>query len=256
MSPGGPPESGGLTLRGSVVVVTGASRGIGRAICQAFARAGADIVAAARSTEGAPSKLPGTLEAVLRDVEATGARAVAVRTDVTNVESIAYLARRTVELFGRADVLVNNAAYMVRAPFAEAPSSRWERVLDVTLLGAVRCTRAFLPDMIARGVGRIINVSSGAAVMSLPDMSSYMAAKAALEAFTRGLAAEVNDRGVAVNALRIDRAVMTEGALAVDAEGDHDGWETPEAIAGAALWLARQDVAFTGQIVVTSEVQR
>ena len=243
-------------LEGSVAVVTGASRGIGRAICIAFARAGADIVAAARSADVAPSKLPGTIESVAGEVESLGRRAIAVRTDVTDDASVAELADRAVAAFGNVHILVNNAAYMYRAPFAETPPPRWDRVLDVTLGGAVRCARAFLPAMLERGGGRIINISSGAAVMSLPDMASYAAAKAALEAFTRGIAAEVAARGVAVNALRIDRAVATEGALALNPEGDYSGWETPEAIAGAALWVAEQDVGFTGQVVVSSEVTR
>ena len=243
-------------LRGSVAVVTGASRGIGRAICLAFARAGADIIAAARSVDAAPSKLPGTIESVVSDVEALGRRAIAVRTDVTDTASVNALAARTFEAFGRADILVNNAAYTVHGPFVDVPPSRWERVLDVTLLGAVRCTRAFLPGMIERGRGRVINISSGASVMSLPNMSAYASAKAALEAFTRGVAAEVAEAGVAVNALRIDRAVVTEGALSLNPEGDYTDWETPEAIAAATLWVAEQDARFTGHIVVSSEVRR
>jgi NAD(P)-dependent dehydrogenase (short-subunit alcohol dehydrogenase family) len=242
-------------LRGTVAVVTGASRGIGRAICLAFAAAGADVVLAARSTEAVPSRLAGTIDDVAHEVEGMGVRALAVRTDVTDDDAIAALAARVSETFGRVDILVNNAAYMVHAPFAATPAARWDRVIDVTLGGAVRCTRAFLPQMLERSTGRIINVSSGAAVMALPDMASYAAAKAALETFTRCLATEVGDAGVAVNALRIDSAVATEGAVALNPEGDYSGWETPDAIAQAVLWIARQDRAYTGRIVASSEVR-
>jgi len=242
-------------LRGAVAVVTGASRGIGRAICLALAAAGADIVAAARSTEAAPSRLPGTIDAVAREAESLGVRALAVRTDVTDGESVSALAAGVKETFGAPDILVNNAAYMVRAPFTETPPSHWDRTVDVTFGGAVRCTRAFLPRMVERGQGCIINVSSGAAVLSLPDMAAYAAAKAALEAFTRCLAAETARAGVAVNALRIDSAVATEGAVALNPGGDYQGWAAPEDIADAVLWIARRDRHYTGNVVTGSEVR-
>jgi NAD(P)-dependent dehydrogenase (short-subunit alcohol dehydrogenase family) len=240
-------------LRGRVAVVTGASRGIGRAICLAFAAAGADIVAAARSTDAAPSKLPGTIESVAREVEALGGRAIAVRTDVADEASVDALLAHTIEAFGRADILVNNAAYMYRAPLLDMPLTRWDRVFEVNLRGAVICARAFAREMSGRSEGRIISVTSSAASMALPDVISYAASKAALEALTRGLAAELAPSGIAVNALRIDRAVLTEGALYLNPEGDYEGWETPQAVARAALWLATQERTFTGQIVESSQ---
>jgi NAD(P)-dependent dehydrogenase (short-subunit alcohol dehydrogenase family) len=92
--------------------------------------------------------------------------------------------------------------------------------------------------------------------MALPDIISYAASKAALEALTRGLATELAPSAVAVNALRIDRAVLTEGALYLNPEGDYEGWETPEVVAQAALWLAIQERDFTGQIVESSQAGR
>jgi NAD(P)-dependent dehydrogenase (short-subunit alcohol dehydrogenase family) len=242
-------------LRGSVAVVTGASRGIGRAICLAFAGAGADVVVAARSTDAEPSRLPGTIDAVAREIAAMGRRALALRTDVTDGGSVAALASRALETFGHIDILVNNAAYLFRAPFRDTPPERWDRVLEVNLGGAAICTRAFVPAMEERGSGRIINISSSAASMALPDIVSYATSKAALEAFSRGLAAELAGAGIAVNALRVDRAVATEGARFLNPDGDYADWATPEAIASAALWLALQDVSYTGRIVESSRVE-
>src|SRR3972149_251456 len=112
-------------LEGQVAVVTGASRGIGRAIAIDFARAGADIVVSARSSESAPSKLPGTIEQTVREVETTGRRALAVATDVTDEAQVQRLAERTLAEFGRIDILVNNAGISFPGPFAQTPLKRW-----------------------------------------------------------------------------------------------------------------------------------
>ncbi len=242
-------------LFGSVAVVTGASRGIGRAICLALARAGADVVVASRSTDAAPSKLPGTIESVAREVGALGRRAVAVQVDVSDHGSVDELARVALEEFGSVDILVNNAAYLARALVHETPIGRWDRVMNVNLRGPLMCMRAFLPAMIERGRGRIVNISSAASGMVLPGIVSYSVSKAGLEALTRGLAAELEPSGVAVNALQVDRAVATEGAIAMSPGEDYSVWETPERIAVAALWLVQQPFSFTGHIVVSSEVR-
>ena len=242
------------TLAGAVVVVTGASRGIGRAICLAFARAGADIVVTARSTNAEPAKLPGTIESVAGEVVALGRRAIAVQADVSDDHSVGELAGRTLDAFGKVDVLVNNAAYLFRAPLREMPLDRWDRVMAVNLRGPLVCARALLPAMMGRGEGRIVNISSAAAHMALPGIVAYSASKAALDALTRGLAAELAAAGIAVNALQVDRAVSTEGAIAVSPGEDITAWETPEAIALAALWLTCRPLSYTGQIVTSSEV--
>ena len=251
-------------LAGQVAVVTGASRGIGRAIAVEFARAGADIVVAARSSEKAPSKLPGTIEETARQVEAAGrrpngrpsGRALAVPMDVTDEAQVQAMAQRTLDEFGRADILVNNAGISFPAPFSQTPLKRWDLVMNVNLRGPIMCTQAFLPHMLERGSGRIINISSYLAEVLMPGMMSYSVSKIALEKFTQALAAELEPKSIPVNALRIEMWIATEGAQYSNPNIDYSTWEKPEAASEATLWLATRDPSYTGQVVTIAEVRQ
>jgi citronellol/citronellal dehydrogenase len=243
-------------LSGQVAVVTGASRGIGRAIAVDFARAGADVVVAARSSEKAPTKLPGTIEDTAREVEAAGRRALAVRMDVTDEVQVQAMAQRTLEEFGRVDILVNNAGITFPAPFSQTPLKRWDLVMNVNLRGPVMCTQAFLPRLLEQGGGRIINVSSYLAEVLMPGMMSYSVSKIALEKFTQALAAELQPKSIAVNALRIEMWIATEGAQYSNPGIDYSNWEKPEAASEATLWLATCDPSYTGQVVTIAEVRQ
>jgi NAD(P)-dependent dehydrogenase (short-subunit alcohol dehydrogenase family) len=246
-----------MHLNDSVAVVTGASRGIGRATAIALARAGAHVVCVGRSTDAAPSKLPGTIDETARAVEAIGVRALALQCDVSREADVEVLRERVMAEFGRVDLLVNNAAVNYRARLAEVPIARWDQMMNVNLRGAFLCARAFLAHM--RPGSSIINVSSGAATK--PALSAklgiipYAVSKAALESLTQSLAEELRGREIAANGLRIESAVATEGARAVDPEGDYSEWETPEAVAEAIVWMAEHDASWTGQIVTVGEVQ-
>ena len=242
-------------LSGQVAVVTGASRGIGRAIAVAFARAGADVVVAARSSEGAPSKLPGTIEGTAREVEAAGRKALAVPMDVTDESQVREAARRTLDTFGRADILVNNAGISFPAPFTETPLKRWDLVMAVNLRGPVMCAQAFLPAMLEQGSGRIINISSYLAEVLMPGMMSYSVSKIALEKWTQALAAELAAKGIAVNALRIEMNIATEGWQFRNPDIDYSSWEKPEAAAETTLWLATRDPSFTGRVMTIEEIR-
>jgi NAD(P)-dependent dehydrogenase (short-subunit alcohol dehydrogenase family) len=242
------------TFSGQVALITGASRGIGAATAIEFARRGAAVAVLGRSTEASPSRIPGTLEAVVREVEEAGGRAIAVAADVRHEEEVATAVERTLAEFGRIDVLVNNAAYFFAAPFHEMPLSRWDLAFDVNLRGAVVCTQAVLGAMLEQKSGRIINVSSGAAADYFEGMSAYAASKAGLEALTRYLAAELASHGIGANALRIDSAVATEGARFLNPDGDYSGWATAEDAARAIAWMAEQPVHWTGNVVPMTEV--
>ena len=243
-------------LEGQVAVVTGASRGIGRAIAIDFARAGADVVVSARSSESAPSKLPGTIEQTAREVEATGRRALAVATDVTDEAQVGALAERTLAQFGRIDILVNNAGISFPAPFAQTPLKRWDLVMNVNLRGPVMCTQAFLPRMLEQGSGRSINISSYLAEVLMPGMMSYSVSKIALEKLTQYLAEELQPKGIAVNALRIELMIATEGWQYRNPDVDYSSWDKPDAASEATLWLATRDLSYTGRVVTIAEVRQ
>jgi NAD(P)-dependent dehydrogenase (short-subunit alcohol dehydrogenase family) len=243
-------------MTGKVAVVTGASRGIGRAIAVALAQAGADVVCTARSTEAQPHKvLPGTIEETARQVQALGRRAVAIPVDVSKEEEVEAMARRVLAEFGRLDILVNNAAVAAPGSFLEVPIRRWDLVLNVNLRGAYLCARAFLPSMIDRRGGSIINVSSYAAHTEGSWGLAYSVSKAAMERLTTGLAAELSPSGVAVNALQIERYVTSEGFVYLSPGADYSTWDKPETVGKALVWLASREPSFTGQILTLGAIE-
>ena len=241
-------------LAGKVVIVTGASRGIGKGLAVGLGEAGASVVCAARTeTEG--GELPGTIHATAAAVTTTGAQSLAVRCDVASPTDISGLVARTLEAFGRIDVLVNNAMAPTRGRFEEATDTDWESSLDTNVLSLFRLCHAVLPHLEANGGGSIINISSGAAehasTASLPaGYAIYAVAKAAMERFTTAVAPELAERGIAINALR-PGAVRTELATRELGEDfDWSGWATPEAVVPAVVFLAAQTPdRFTGRVV-------
>jgi NAD(P)-dependent dehydrogenase (short-subunit alcohol dehydrogenase family) len=247
-----------MDLPNAVAVITGASRGIGQATAITLANGGAHVVCVGRSTDVFPSKLPGTIDETARAAEALGVRTIAVRCDVSREADVEVMRERVIAEFGRVDLLVNNAAVNYRAPLAEVPVERWDQMMNVNLRGAFLCARALIPHM--RPGSSIINVSSGAATEAALSAKlgiiPYAVSKAALESLTLSLAEELRERQIAVNGLRIESAVATEGARAVDPEGDYSEWETPESVAVATVWMAEQEASWTGKIVTVGEVGR
>lgn len=182
-----------MILAGKGAVVTGGGRGIGAAVARALAEAGAAVLVAARSTA--------EIEAVAGELAAAGHRAVAVRCDVTDPVSVAALGERATALLGAADILVNNAGVATSAPLKSIRLEDWNRVLAVNATGTFLCTQRFLPAMLDRGWGRVVNVASIAGRSGAPYIAAYAAAKHAVVGFTRAVAAEVAARGVTVNAV-------------------------------------------------------
>ena len=242
-------------LKDQVAVVTGASRGIGRQISIDFAKAGAHVVVTARSSETAPSKLPGTIEDTAREVQAQGRRALAIPMDVTSEDQIAEMARRTLAEFGQCDILVNNAAISSPAPFHETPLKRWDLVMNVNLRGPVMCMQAFLPSMIERKSGRIINISSILAEEVISPMVSYSVSKIALEKLTQYAGVELKSHDIPVNCLRIEMSIATEGWMYRNPGMDFSDWEKPDAASDATLWIATQPLDWTGNVVTIADAR-
>src|SRR2546425_7980153 len=169
-----------MELHGAAALVTGASRGVGRAIALALAEAGADVACAARATDSSPLKLPGTIDATVREVEARGRRGLAVPTDLSRPAEVEAMVAQTIGHFGRLDVLVNNAA-ITFAGDIDLAMKRWDLVMEVNLRAPVLAIKAALPGMIARRRGAILNVSSAASRMPVPGLLVYGVSKAGPE---------------------------------------------------------------------------
>jgi NAD(P)-dependent dehydrogenase (short-subunit alcohol dehydrogenase family) len=182
-----------LTLTGQVAIVTGAGRGIGRAIAGAFAREGAAVVLAARSVP--------ELDRVAREIEQAGGRALVVPTDARQEASVEALVRRALAEWRQVDVLVNAAGVATFAPVTDSKLDDWDQTLAVNLRGAVLCCRAVLPAMIGRHRGTIISVGSVVTSRSLAGSAAYTASKYGLLGFSRVLAEEMRSHGVRVGVL-------------------------------------------------------
>jgi NAD(P)-dependent dehydrogenase (short-subunit alcohol dehydrogenase family) len=180
-------------LTGQVAVVTGAGRGIGRAIAVAFAREGADVALAARSAV--------ELGAVADEVKAAGRRALAAPTDVRDEAAVNALVGRAIGSFGRVDLLVNAAGVAAFGPLAESPVAAWDETMAVNLRGAYLCCRAVLPGMMAQRRGTIVNIGSMVTSRTLPGSSAYTAAKYGLLGLSRVLAEEMRAHGVRVGVI-------------------------------------------------------
>ena len=179
------------TLKGKVALVTGASSGIGEAAARALAQRGAAVTLVARSEE--------RLGFIVDEISAAGGQALAVKTNVTDKNSVRDTVERTVEQFGTLDVLVNNAGLGLSGRVAELRSEDLRYVFEVNMLGPLNCVQAALPHM--RRGGRIINVSSVVGKRAIPKVGGYCATKFALNALSDSLRVEVADRGITVSSV-------------------------------------------------------
>ncbi len=182
-----------MRLEGKGAVVTGGSQGIGAAVALALADAGAAVVVAARTQA--------KLEQVARDLTSSGHQAWAVSCDVTKPDSVAEMARSASSLLEDVDILVNNAGIASSSRLLKQTLEDWEQLFAVNVTGTFSCTKAFLPNMLKRKWGRIINIASVAGVTGAKYISAYTASKHAVVGLTRSLAAEVAAEGVTVNAV-------------------------------------------------------
>jgi 3-oxoacyl-[acyl-carrier protein] reductase len=245
-----------LKLKGRVAIVTGGGHGIGKAYARRLAEEGASVVIAEIDGEAA--------EAAAAELDRQGLSALAVPTDVTSPDSVREMARRTVDAFGRIDILVNNAAIFIsvpmsRAPFDEIDPDEWDRMMAVNLKGAWLACCAVAPYMREQAYGKIINISSGTALKGADNRIHYVASKAAILGFTKTLANEVGKEGICVNCIapgstmseeNPDEGVIKRRAAAISTRAI-PRVQTPEDMLGAVVFFASSDSDFiTGQTLV------
>ena len=254
-------------LDGLVAVVTGASRGIGSEIAQLFAAEGGKVICAARTLREGDHPLEGSLEKTIGNIRDAGGDATPVAVNISLPEDCERLLQETRDTYGPVDVLVNNAALTYYVPIKDFPLNRWMRSWAVNFHAPFLLSKLALEDMVPRGSGSIVNISSGAAVGPgrgpYPDApqnsggTCYGAEKAALERFSQGLAQEVYQFGVSVTSLAPSQIVATPGTVfhnLVTGMDDPRG-ESPELMAKAALLLATEPLdKVTGRVTYSQQI--
>jgi len=237
---------------GKIVLVTGAQRGIGRAIAVRFAQAGADVALNYFDDKAAA-------ESAVAEITALGRRATALHADIANPAEARRLVEAAERALGPIDVLVNNAAIFPRAPFLELTEDQWDAVLDTNLKATFVCSQEAARRMVVAGrPGVIVNISSGAPYRGSMRATAYMASKLGIVGLSRGMARELAPRGIRVNAVapgvtntQMPRLGNTEEALTAVAKSNPSGrLAEPEDIADVVVFLATDEARFiVGQLV-------
>lgn len=241
-----------MELEGKVALVTGASRGIGRAIAIALAEAGTAVACAARSTDAQPKPLPGTIDETVREIESRGGEGLAVPVDLSDDASTIAMVDATAEHFGRLDILVNNAAVTFPGDL-DIDMKRFDLVMAINTRAPLVATREAARHMTEGGA--VIDVSSAAALRPIAGLLAYGMSKAALERMTIQNAEELKPKGIAVNCFRVDVPVASEGFVANAPDLDHSSWEPPEVPAEGVLWVLRRPADYTGRLESMAELR-
>ena len=240
-----------LDLSGRTAVVIGGATGIGRALTQGLAQAGADVVPTSRRRDA--------VDEAAALVEAAGRRTLRVTTDVADEASIASLLAAAIGEFGKVDILVNCAGRTKRTPTLELTDAEWNDILETNLTGTLRACRLFGRHMIERRYGRIINIASLTSFVSMMEVAAYSASKSAVASLTKSLAVEWSQFGVMVNAIApgVFRTALNQALLDTTPRGQELLMRTPmrrfgrvEELAGAAVFLASDAASFvTGHVL-------
>jgi gluconate 5-dehydrogenase len=246
------------TLAGKTLFITGASRGIGKAIALRAARDGANIAVIGKTEAPHPS-LPGTIHSAAAEIEAAGGKALALAADVRDEEAIRAAVARAAAHFGGIDILVNNAGIQLRKPMLELATDEWRRVIEANLTGAFVVGREAARRMTARGRGKIINIGSLTSEVARATIAPYAVSKGGIKLLTRAMAAEWAAQGVQANAIG-PGYMLTDMNQALIENAEFDAWVKartpakrwgePGELIGAAIFLAsRASDYVNGQII-------
>jgi NAD(P)-dependent dehydrogenase (short-subunit alcohol dehydrogenase family) len=232
-------------LAGRTAVVTGASKGLGKAIAVALAAEGARVALVARARD--------LLIAVAGEIAASGGDAIPFPADITEEDQVGAIERAIVAEFGKVNILVNNAGINIRKPVPEFTLAEWRRVLDTNVTAAFLMCRSFIPHMTGVGYGRIVNMSSTMAHVSLPHRAAYSASKSALLGMTRAMALELAGEGITCNSIspgpfatEMNKSLIDSGEAAtlLVASTPVGRWGRVEEVGQLAVHLCSNDSGF------------
>ena len=239
-------------LRGRVAVVTGASRGIGKALALRLGQAGADVVVASKS-EQSTERLPGSIHETAEGIRALGRRALAIPTDVRDEDAIRNMIERTVAEFGRLDILVNNAGAIWVQPILQTPPKRFDLMMAVNTRAAYIACYYALPHMVKQQWGHVLNMCPRLSTEPSPGKVAYMISKLGMARVAIGLAAEHRKDNIAGNALW-PRTIIESQASINWKMADRSQWRTPEILCDASLAIfSREPRTSTGRQWIDEE---
>jgi citronellol/citronellal dehydrogenase len=239
-------------LHGRVAVITGASRGIGRALALGLAKAGCHIVIVAKSTESS-DKLPGSIYTVADEVKALGVEALPLQVDVRDADAIETMAAKTRERFGRIDILLNNAGALWWRPLMETPAKRFDLVMAVNARASFLCAQAVLPSMIERKWGHIVNMSPPMDLSLVPGRIAYAISKLGMTMLTLGLAQEMKGNNIAVNSLWPVTVIESQASINWGL-GTRDQWRKPDILVDCTVRLvSKEPKEITGQALLDED---
>lgn len=240
---------------GRVAIVTGASRGIGRAVAKRLAAEGATVVVAAKSRE-AHATLPGTIVDCVEEIQAAGGKASWFQVDVRDDAQVAAMVQHAIDEHGRVDYLFNNAGAIVLGPVAAIPAKRFDLMFQVNVRAAHLTAHHALPHMVRQGFGHIVNFSPPLHTDPSPGMAPYMVTKLGMTRIAMGIAEEHRGDGIAANTIWPVTMIDT-AAVRVNAMGDESQYRTPEIIADAmSELLARDPAECTGRQLTDEDILR
>jgi NAD(P)-dependent dehydrogenase (short-subunit alcohol dehydrogenase family) len=239
------------TFHGKTAVVIGGTTGIGRSLALGLASAGADVVASSRRED--------QVSRISAEIEAAGRKTLRLTSDVRDRKSLELLRDRTLEVFGKVDILINSAGITKRGPTVDFAEKDWNDILDTNLTGTLRGCQIFGEHMLARGYGRIVNIASIATFVALSEVAAYGASKAAVGALTKSLAVEWSKRGVLVNAIApgvfptdLNRSLLDSPRGKEFLSRTPLGrFGTTEELVGAALFLASDAASYVSGAIIT-----